>query len=204
MKKEIKLTSFEDHNGTLGWGIGKLDSTFDELDACYDGRLLAHDILEHNPNSTLEGVTNELEALGAAEYVRGDLQLSYDLLFMSRNVVDTPIDVPRGTIQETHFDSFMNEACKDFDSEITLSCLNTYERKSLRDYIKYAGQHMQNGNDWAREYYKNVNVGLMFKVIEESFIEPDFEGEEAVLMLDFEKACVTWHDKYDLYEPEEY
>jgi len=203
MQKEFTLTAFEDHNGALGWGIGELDNTFDEIDACYEGRLLAHDLLEHNHNSSLQGVTNELEALGAAEYVRGCLELEHDILNMAREVAYNPIDVPRGTMQETHFDCFAEIACKAFNSEVGLSDLDTEKRKNLRDYIKYAGQHMQNGNDWASEHYKNVDVNRMFSEIESSFCSAEFEGEQAVIMLDFEQGCATWHDNYDLYELEE-
>lgn len=199
MQKEITLTAFEDYNGTLGWGIGTLGDTFEDLDACSSGMLLAHDILEHNPESQLKGAENELEAIGAAEYVRGSLQLENDLIFISRYAMQEGISVPRGTLEEIN--GHMHEAAKSLVSEC--DPFDTEDRKNLRDYIKYASTYMQQGYDWAADHYSSVWVCRMFSEIEEKFSEPEFEGERVVLMLDFEETCVTWHDWYDLNAPEE-
>lgn len=202
MKTEFTLTAFKDHNGSLGWGIGSLDNTFEELDACVDGRLLAHDLLEHNHASTLQGVENELEALGAAEYVRGALEFDSDLLFMASYVMYDGIQKPSGNIEEIN--GYMLEACKNFDCELGLSAYDTEERKNLKEYIKYASTYMQNGHDWASDYYSKVNVGAMFNAIQESFLECDYEGQQMVIMLDFDNLDATWHDLLDIYEDEEY
>lgn len=51
------------------------------LFACYNGRLLAHDVMEHHPYP--DGtIADEIKALGAVQYVRGDfeeIRLNYDL-----------------------------------------------------------------------------------------------------------------------------
>ena len=198
MKKEITLTAFEDHNGSLGWGIGTLDNTFEELDACFDGNLLAHDIIEHNPHSHLSGVENELEALGAAEYVRGALWFDSDLIAISRHVLNEGVSRPHGELEEIN--GYMLEACKSFDSELGFEWYGTEERKNLRDYIKYASTYMQQGHDWASKYYANVNVGAMFTAIRESFNSPEFEGQQMKLSLDFNKLSVVWDE---LWEDEE-
>jgi len=192
MKKEFTLTAFEDHNGTLGWGIGELDNTFDELDACVDGRLLAHDMLEHNHESKLEGVENELEALGAAEYVRGALKFDSDLLFIARHVMNSGLSVPRGTIEEIN--GYMLEACKNFDSELSLEHYDSDDRKNLRDYIKYASTYMQQGYEWASKHYAKTNAGLMFTMIEREFQSPDIEGQQVKVFLDFSTYEVLWSE----------
>lgn len=68
----VYLISFtDDSTGNLGYGLKDMpkdDKTF----SSNDGRLIAHDILEHiNGPQYIGGIDDELQALGAAWYIRG-------------------------------------------------------------------------------------------------------------------------------------
>lgn len=69
--KTVTLRVIEDRNGTTGLVVDGM-STGNETDACTDGRLLAHDLIEHvNGVQAIGSIDDELEALGAIWYVRG-------------------------------------------------------------------------------------------------------------------------------------
>jgi hypothetical protein len=203
-KKEFILTAFEDQNGSLGWGIGELAETFAELDACIDGALLAHDLLEHNHASTLTGVTNELEAIGAAEYVRQGLELQHDIVNMSRSIIYDPIDTIKN-IDGGYFDVFTKIAASEIPQEMDLAELSSEERKNISNYLRFAPSHMNNGYEWASAYYQEFNANGMFKEIERKFQECEYEGQQAKIYLDFENNTVIFDEYYgDEYYDEDY
>ncbi len=72
MQKSIKLVSFTDSmTGTLGLGISTMPRN-DETNASVDGLLIAHDIIEHvNGAKHIGSIDDELEAMGALWYTRG-------------------------------------------------------------------------------------------------------------------------------------
>lgn len=78
--KRVILKSFADRNtGEIGLGIKGM-SRNDDTNAATEGLLIAHDLIEHvNGPSKIGTIDDELEALGAIWYVRGQHgQLSRD------------------------------------------------------------------------------------------------------------------------------
>lgn len=68
--KTADLVIYTDENGTLGWGL--TDMPHDDTTNSGDGLQIAHDLLEHVNGPGLIGtIHDELEALGAIWYVRG-------------------------------------------------------------------------------------------------------------------------------------
>jgi hypothetical protein len=202
MKKEFILTSFTDEHGILGWCIGELDNTFNDLVACSTGQLLAHDILEHNHSSELIGVSNELEALGAVCYIRGShLRINYDLLSMAYDSQRKPLKAPHNKPLTIHsvFTNFRNDAAKMIGDELGTDTLGSEERKNLSSYLRNAPSYMQNGYEWAEAYYGQFNVSGLFFQIENSFTLPDFEGQQAKISIDFLTCDVScdYDDPYD-------
>lgn len=207
MKTEFILTAFTDHEaGALGWGIGHLDSKFDDLNACTEGRLLAHDLLEHNHESHLEGVENELEAVGAVDYIRGNLQLENDVLFIAGHRIYNPMKRPENVLSfnDTHMSAYVHEGAKMIGREYDTHELTTEQRKNLSDFLRYAPTYMQQGYDWAEQYYSEVNVSAMFTSIQESFISADYEGQQYKIVLDFTNNRVMWQEYYEYDEYEDY
>ena len=206
MRNEFDLIAFIDENGSLGWGIKLLDGTFEagRLDACYDANLLAHDILEHNHESTLAGIANELQAIGAAEYVRQEqLNLAYDIEEMAHRIPHSPIAEPEDLNKCNGFQGFVEEGARLASTSLYLNELTTEERKNLSNYYRYASTYMDAGYDWARDYYEGTCAYSIRQEIMQAFISAEHEGEQAKIIIDFDNRSVLWLDQYDLYEEEE-
>jgi hypothetical protein len=87
-KNRLILEAFEDAStGVLGLGLADMPRN-DDTNAASDGLLLAHDIVEHvNGPEAIGTIADELEALGAIWYVRGQHgELRRDLLGSSYTV----------------------------------------------------------------------------------------------------------------------
>ncbi len=200
---EHTLTAFEDHNGFLGWAVAELDGTFNsEYDAC-DGRLLAHDLLEHNLESNLTGLTNELEALGAAHWVRGQrLELDSDLLFMCRNACHEEIDAPLVIPADVDYDftNFVMSAAKSISTEIDLEYTDTEQRKSVSLYLRHAATHMQNGYNWAEKRYQDTQAFSLSADIEKLCPVPEFPGEQCKCIINESDVLITFIDHYELFD----
>lgn len=71
--KTVKLRAFRDEStGELGLGLVGMSSNYGEVNSATEGLLIAHDVIEHvNGVERIGSIADELEALGAIWYVRG-------------------------------------------------------------------------------------------------------------------------------------
>jgi hypothetical protein len=71
--RTVILEAFEDWTGEVGLGVeGVSRSEEDEMSAAREGMLIAHDLIEHvNGVRAIGSIDDELEAMGAIWYVRG-------------------------------------------------------------------------------------------------------------------------------------
>lgn len=70
----VKLRIIDDEQGSgMGWVLADMGEAVEgEPTAAYDGRLVAHDVLEHqNGPEAVGGIADEIEALGGAYFIRG-------------------------------------------------------------------------------------------------------------------------------------
>ena len=142
-----------------------------------EGYLIAHDILEHNDESEVGGVANELEAIGAMWYVRGeaadfrrDMRMSSDpyqvlvndLLTIVRYALIEVEDAVECEEPDYDFIHVRNECAKSVLKEFHDNEISSEERKLLSKFLRLAPHHMQNGYDWARKHYGDIDVNTMF------------------------------------------
>lgn len=93
--RTIVLESFRDEStGTLGLSISGMPRDWN-TNAAYDGLLIAHDLIEHvNGPERIGSIDDELEALGAIWYVRGqhsDLRRPYTSHYSAEENISSDI-----------------------------------------------------------------------------------------------------------------
>lgn len=114
-----QLIYAEDNDGMIGWMLCGINPDAD-LNAAWDGRLIAHDILEHvNGPAAIGTVEDELEALGAAAFVR-DIDIRWDVqyLFEDEIVPLEDIDTVSSHLMDDIFGPMLEDISKSLDKEL--------------------------------------------------------------------------------------
>lgn len=219
MKNTFDLVAFEDKHGNLGWGANHLENRFSELDAA-TGRMLAHDLLEHNPASIYTGIEDELLAIGAAFYVRAhkNLNLSSDIYQLAVQVLQQEYVInPLEEFEESETEDY---AHWDFINFIREGSEGFYDHEYRGEYYQFehlehshkksllvaasrnALDYMNAGYRWAMDTYQDFNIqDISDKVTKAP--EPEFEGQTMEVVIDFEESEVIFNFEEYNYEEDE-
>jgi len=210
--KYIPLIAVADgiDGSNIGWALLHARKHFEGFMAAFGdakGRLLAHDILEHQNGARAIGtVADELEALGGMYFVRGyngqlhsafhncEEVLASDLhSIFTDSMLYEELYMPR--IQQTY-------ACEDFDEEIDAVFeiarpMIREEYRSIReddgylhckDFLEQARHYMRRGYRKARKRFANEGqAGDYFYRVKDAgdkLWNADFEGERAYIAFD--------------------
>jgi hypothetical protein len=207
------LVAFEDDNGTLGW-IWKGSPTDNRMYAATDGRLLAHDLIEHMHGvKHIGSASDEAIALGAVWYVRGqhaDLSRPNYGFFSPENSIAS--DFIGSVFNEWFYDQqsadvhvrttaerrTKHDMCPD-----SLQCILDYIKEDLpkehddhidpatmRAYLKFCRDGLRMGYRAAAHRYRNINANTLFWMVAEKLNglrAPEFEGETAQVRIDWDE-----------------
>ena len=202
-----RLESYTDHNGTLGLRFVKCRG-FGGMDAGIEGRLLAHDLLEHvNGLESIGSIDDELEALGGVWCVRGNTGLlgnefysqhqsiAHDVVNLFeywRSGVALRKNAPqtRGTNED--IEDILNEGLRFVEPE---------DKALYRDFMVQARRFMLIGYRKAMKRFRNaVCTYSLFKNLESTLNnmvnEVEHEGQQFILGYDF-RANSEYREVYD-------
>lgn len=189
-------------------------------DACAEGALLAHDILEHDGLDAIGGLGNELEAIGAAWFIRGQFgyfrksstaATSYDgmrsdLTYFAENFTyngqefDLDIPSPKGYCEaKEDFDDIITTAKEEFFRHGNMdSIMEPDERKRANNYFKNVYAFLKSGYNKAKSRYRRIGGeyavnSLFWKIADEAdniLKWSDYEGQQWKLSIDFKNGRV--------------
>lgn len=200
----IKLLSKEDNEtGLLGLIVDGMKVT-NYPSVSTEGRLIAHDILEHqNGIKSIGSIGDELEALGGVWYVRGkngylslnsnyspEENIASDVSNMAIMVFNNvPIRANKVETKKHYEDDSFKEIIKlskeMYKKEIKCQLEENQEYDSLEEYFEQCLHLMRTGYRKAEKRFKNKCAISMFGYIEEAvddiINEVEYEGQEFIL-----------------------
>jgi len=207
--KTVILESFTDEmTGELGYGVKGLDTSDDRINSTYDPVLIAHDLIEHvNGVKNIGSIEDELQALGAVWYVRGqwgDLRrdnvgsaytpyesLAFDVARMFRDWYQGDMEHISSPVTQPHdfdddFKAILNIAESTYKDEFNEEDITPELHEHWPQYRWSALAHMRKGaRKAARKYGTALVANSMFWDIA-SALEPylksvDYEGQQLKL-----------------------
>lgn len=194
-------------------------------------RLVAHDILEHqNGVANIGSIHDELEALGATWYIRGQTgylgqdsilspykHLAFDITRMFRTMVvnGETVKIPENfEINDEYFQEQIDcifQEC-DFMSEFDCYDLEEYSdeitKDKINDYKKLVRHYMEQGHKKVSGKYNNQYEALdTFIRIERAvtpYLKPEIEGQRFKISYDNNKSfCEEIYDDEDYFDDED-
>lgn len=179
-----RLIYTEDYAGSTGLLLkGHNEDAY--IDAATDGRLIAHDILEHQNGAASIGTPwDEFEALGGVYYVRAQhtpMQLHYDVMSVVEDIesYDLPWQAAPRTKEcdaDEDFLAIIKEAAEDreFNHKDVLSYLRIGYRKAEK---RFERPH------WAYDLFMNIE-----KAVNDFDLDEYYLGQEFLLSYNHSKA----------------
>lgn len=129
--KTVTLQAFTDRNGSLGLGVRGMPRN-EDTDAAIEGATVAHDLIEHvNGVQHIGSIDDELEALGALWYVRGQ----HGQLFRNRSSHFSPAENIAGDVVRMFADFYNGAYVNTSNVPRTRAC---EADASLRDILAIA------------------------------------------------------------------
>lgn len=228
--KRVRLVTKEDpETGSMGLVLKGLHIS-DQPFVATDGLQIAHDLLEHqNGQDAIGGIADEMQALGAIWYVRGQFgalrldgagsrysveeNIASDFVRMFRDhCYGQPLELatPRvhrcNNIAEAAFGAILDCVKRDALSEIDAEDHKAAHRQ-LRPYLHAALRHMRAGYRKAARRFKgdaqatNNLFWSIAKAIDPYAKHPEYEGQEFELSYDFATGK-AWCEEF--YPEEDY
>lgn len=221
--KSIKLKVINDLDSeNLGLIVDGLHVMQDAFMAAFEGRLIAHDLLEHvNGIDKIGSIDDELEALGATWFVRGqfnDLSKTYSmynaiqhiaaevtklgtLYVLNKIPFRTSIPKTRSGDHEENFQDIIELGIKNLKKELNG---RDYNINLLIEYKKTIIHYIRTGFRKARKKYNNpITVNNLFWNIANAIDEviPDICSEGQEFILAYTKNTVDCYEEFegDLY-----
>ena len=180
--RHVKLKiRYDQETGTFGFAVNGLDIQ-DDIFIASEGRLIAHDIIEHqNGAHNIGSVGDELEALGAIWYVRGEFSdisrdrpsyyspednITSDIVQIYRNYMSEGFNWPQRNTREHEYDDIffymLNKAREDIPQEYDLDhyAPDTTEeqaREMIEEYLSGAIHYLRTGARKAHKRFKKVS-----------------------------------------------
>lgn len=222
LKTSYTLTARTDDHGLLGFVYDGVDIPEGELFAATMGNLLAHDLLEHvNGLDSIGTVADELQALGAVWYIRGqNHQISKRQHHSSTEILaDDIMDQHRyeeylGFGEAVPYDIQIDD--RDLIAELLSLAKKSirakrqsdeYDPAQVRAFLSDAKYFIQQGINKAEDLFPCDCAALsLFYEISDAFDkhpEPDYEGQQFELVINTDDITAQVHEHYEFDEYEE-
>jgi len=226
MKKVILVAREDREMGELGW-LAKGTKLMQYPMVATEGRLIAHDLLEHpNGVDSIGSIDDELEALGGIWYVRGhycDLSrnkyssnyspeesIASDICklctyYMQGVDFHTPVPRTKAHDYDDSFREIIEIGIKQLRDELECWGQEDIDWARLQEYRDACIHYMRSGARKTKKRFPNQNsVNSMFWLIAEAIdnsFKPVFEYQELKLSYDMTelRACAEEHYEDDMY-----
>lgn len=156
-----KIEWAEDHTGMVGFMLFDRNREA-EIEATWDGRLIAHDLIDHiNGPAAIGTLEDEIQALGAMAFSRADVDIRYDLSYTLEPYIDNELPIvlpPVEAITKHLMDDFFPPIIEDVGLKLN---------SALPDAQIFA--YLCMGYDKAEAKYKDsASAYALFKMVEET------------------------------------
>jgi hypothetical protein len=217
------LLIYEENEEFGGMGLRIDGSTLNssEYNMATDGLLIAHDILEHSKIKDIGPIGDELKALGAIMYVRGqfgELRKGPQMHSIETNLASDITRMARDWFYSPHFDCPIPNAktcdyLESFEEAINISREElpgemegdeTFKRADIEPYFKATLSFMIKGYQNAVKRFSHINdsyhINRLFWNIAESvdvlLKHAEYEGQQFILHINMTKNRVMWEEYY--------
>lgn len=219
---KVELVAFHDEpTGELGLKVAAV-TNHPEMYAAREGRLIAHDILEHvNGPEEIGDVGDELEALGAIWYIRGrncDLSrdgtgsaygphenVASDVAEMLRKCICDPSEFPalgkrtQGHDMDDDFHEIINYGQKSARAELR-ACEQTFKQSDVERFCRVTLSRMRTGYRKAERKYKNVDANGAFwniaEVVTKAAKHIEYDGQRFEVRYNWDTGRASCDETY--------